>query len=33
MAVTKYAVVIVTYNKEELLRECVENVENQAAAP
>lgn len=33
MAVTKYAVVIVTYNREELLRECIENVENQTAAP
>lgn len=33
MAVTKYAVVIVTYNREALLRECIENVENQTAAP
>lgn len=33
MAVTGYAVVIVTYNREGLLRECVENVENQTTAP
>lgn len=33
MAVAKYAVVIVTYNREGLLRECVKNVENQTAAP
>ena len=33
MTDTKYAVVIVTYNRESLLRECVENVERQTAAP
>ena len=30
---TKYAVVIVTYNRECLLRECVENIERQTVAP
>lgn len=30
---TKYAVVIVTYNREKLLRECVDNVGRQTAAP
>ena len=33
MTGTKYAVVIVTYNRESLLRECVDNVERQTAAP
>ncbi len=33
MTDTKYAVVIVTYNRENLLRECVDNVERQTAAP
>ena len=33
MTDTKYTVVIVTYNRESLLRECVENVERQTSAP
>lgn len=33
MTDTKYAVVIVTYNRQSLLRECVENVERQTATP
>lgn len=33
MAVARYAVVIVTYNRERLLRECIENVGNQTASP
>lgn len=33
MAVARYAVVIVTYNREKLLQECIENVENQTVAP
>ena len=33
MTGTKYAVVIVTYNRESLLRECVDNVERQTVLP
>ena len=33
MIYAKYAVVIVTYNREQLLQECVDNVENQTIAP
>lgn len=30
---TKYAVIIVTYNRELLLRECIDNVKNQIIVP
>ena len=33
MIYAKYAVVIVTYNRQQLLQECVDNVENQTIAP
>lgn len=33
MTATKYAVVIVTYNREVLLKECIENVASQTIAP
>ena len=33
MLVTKYAIVIVTYNREQLLRECVDHASNQTIRP